>query len=310
MSNSKSILVTGASGLIGYAVSRELLGRGYKVIGLDCNDSDFTEFSNSFEFINADISNCDVNEILSGKSIDGIIHCAAHPGGKSLKEPLIDVEVNITGSMKLFKWCYENNAEVVYLSSSAVYGNQPDAPIKEDVTTDPGTIYAICKVANERYLKTLGEGYGLNWKVVRLFATYGAGHKPNKFQGIVNIMLTQLMEGDRIIVKGSLDRVRGLIYVKDAATALVNVLESKEAQGEIINISQEEPHTIKGIIEEIARTLDKDLDSLEIVEEEGTVGDTFYNYPDCEKQKSILGFKPEFNLAAGLRELVNHRLGK
>ena len=306
---SKNILVTGVSGLIGYAVAKELIRSGYNVFGLDCNDFDFSSFEN-FEFIIGDISHCDLDNLLIGKNITKVIHCAAHPGGKSLAEPLVDVEVNATGSMKIFKWCCDNNAEVVYLSSSAVYGDQPDIPIKENVQLDPGTIYAICKVANERFLKTLGEGYNLNWKVVRLFATYGAGHKPNKFQGIVNIMLTQIMEGNDIIVKGSLDRVRGLIYFSDAAKALVNVLESEKASKEIINISHEKPATIRDIIKEICTVMGKDFDSINIIEEPGTVGDTFFNYPDCSKQNDLLSFKPEHDLNAGLRKLVASRLGK
>ena len=68
----------------------------------------------------------------------------------------------------------------------------------------PGTIYAIGKVACEEFLKTLHLGYGLESTTLRLFATYGAGHKPNLFQGIVNIILTQIQNGDELIIKGSL----------------------------------------------------------------------------------------------------------
>ncbi|MFT6069509.1 MAG: UDP-glucose 4-epimerase [Bacteriovoracaceae bacterium] len=304
----KNVLVTGVSGLIGHAVASELLKGDYFVYGLDCNNLEGSGLKDNFEFISTDIASCDLHKVLAGKDVDAVIHCAAHPGGKSLKEPLIDVEINATGSMKIFEWCIKNSAEVIYLSSSAVYGSQPDFAIKEDVPLDPGTIYAICKVANERFLKTLGEGYDLNWKVVRLFATYGSGHKPNTFQGIVNIMLTQLMDGNKIVVKGSLDRVRGLVYVTDAAKAIVRTLESEKAKNQVINIAHEKPATILEIIKEICVVLNKDFTSIEIIEEDGTVGDTFYNYADVSKQRAILNFSPEHNLNSGLKKLVASRL--
>jgi nucleoside-diphosphate-sugar epimerase len=310
MDGVKKVLVTGVAGLIGFAVAKELLSKNYSVLGLDSNELDQNLLTGDFEFMEVDLVGCDFGQLLKDKSVDAIVHCAAHPGGKSLKEPLLDVEVNATGSMKIFDWCAKNNKLIVYLSSSAVYGDQPDSAILESATLDPGTIYSICKVANERFLKTLSEGYDFQWTVVRLFATYGAGHKPNTFQGIVNIMLTQLMNGDKIVVKGSLERVRGLLYVEDAAKGIVRALESHKARGEIINISHSNPVTIKQIIQEICHALGKDFNAIDISEEDGTVGDTFYNYADCTKQKNILSFEPEYDLRMGLKKLVNFRLGK
>jgi UDP-glucose 4-epimerase len=74
------------------------------------------------EWLNRDITDADWDTTLAGKGVNGVIHCAAHPGGLSLADPVLDVKVNALGSMKLFDWCARNNAKIVYLSSSAVYG--------------------------------------------------------------------------------------------------------------------------------------------------------------------------------------------
>lgn len=103
--------------------------------------------------------------------------------------------------MRVFDWCARAKKPVIYLSSSAVNRDQTTGPIKESAELKPGTIYAACKVACESFLRILEEGYGLQWTVLRLFPTYGAGHKPGTHQGIVNIMLIQLLAGNRVVVR-------------------------------------------------------------------------------------------------------------
>lgn len=301
---SKSVLVTGAAGLIGNATIRMLILKNYNVVALDSNDID-----NSLEipFIKQDLALFDPN-LLNDYNIDCIIHCAAHPGGKSLKEPERDVEINALSSIKLFNWAAQNRKEIIYLSSSAVYGNHPDSPAEEDDQADPGTIYAICKIACEQFLKSLNEAYGLKYTVLRLFATYGAGHTPNKFQGIVNIMKTQLMEGNNVCIKGSPLRVRGMLYVDDAAAAIVKTLETEKSRGHIINISHSETTTIKNIIEELCVVMGKNFSDINIVEEEGTIGDTFFNYANTTKMKNLLNFVPETDLRSGLKKLFENQL--
>ncbi|NBY21189.1 NAD-dependent epimerase/dehydratase family protein, partial [bacterium] len=231
--------------------------------------------------------------------------CAAHPGGKSLIEPVLDVEVNALGSMRLFYWCARNKVEIIYLSSSAVYGAGHHSAIKETDLPNPGTIYAVCKVACENYLRILGQSHGLKWTVLRLFATYGNGHKASTFQGIVNVLLTQLLTGETVVVKGSLERVRGLVYVKDAARAIVLALLNSESRGEIINVSHPEPATVGQILYQLIDILKKT--GVKTVISEGTIGDPFANFADCSKAQRLLKFNPNYSLRLGLAELVKDR---
>ena len=229
---SKKILVTGAAGLIGSQVVKELISRKYEVIAVDNFSYGHNENDNSLvTWIKEDITKSNFENIFNELKPTGVIHCAAHPGGKSLQEPVLDVEVNILGSIKLFYQAALAKIPIVYLSSSAVYGpSKLTRALKENDELNPGTIYAACKVACENYLKILEKGYGLKWTILRLFATYGPGHKGSNFQGIVNIMLTQLLKGNKVVVKGSLQRVRGLIYVNDAACAIVDALETEKSR--------------------------------------------------------------------------------
>ena len=258
---------------------------------------------------NTDISSSTLENSLNDFNPDLIVHCAAHPGGMSLNEPTLDVKVNLLGSMRLFEWCARNSTPVIYISSSVVYADQPPGPIPENALAEPGTVYGVCKVACENFLKILGSGYGLEWTVLRLFATYGAGHKPSKSQGIVNIMLTQLLEGDKIIVKGSLKRSRDMVYVDDAANAIIKSIFSNEARGKIINVGTGDPVTIDLLIRSLCKVLGRNYNDLNIKEEEGTIGDPFHNSSDCSKAKKILQFTPRYSLLQGLEKLVKKRLG-
>ena len=120
-------------------------------------------------------------------------------------------------------------------------------------------------------------------------------------------MLTQLMRGDKVVSKGSLNRVRGLIYVRDAALAIVKAIETPKSRGKIINIANEKPETILSIIQNLGKLLDKDMNKVEIIEEEGTVGDNFYNYADCSMSRNILGFEPQYSFPQGAQELIELR---
>jgi UDP-glucose 4-epimerase len=132
-------------------------------------------------------------EILESIQPQAVVHAAAHPGGKSLREPIEDVRVNALGSMQIFHWCGKASSHVVFLSSSNVYGEQTENKTPETAALKPGTIYGACKVACEQWLRIFGQGLGLSWTVLRPFATYGPGYRPSLDQGIVNVLLTQLL---------------------------------------------------------------------------------------------------------------------
>lgn len=304
---SKVVFVTGAAGLIGSAVVRRLLSQNIDVVACDVagNNSKYDQNFRRLKWLKESVTSDSLYENLNSCNIDLVVHCAAHPGGNSLAEPARDVEVNALGSMRLFEWCARNGKPVVYLSSSVVYGNNQIGLIPETSVVNPGTIYGVCKAACESFLGMLESGYGLKWTVLRLFATYGAGHKPNLFQGIVNIMLTQLKTGNRVLVKGSLKRERDLIYVEDAVTAIMLSISNTESRGHIINIGTGVSTTIRDLIETLCRVLNRDMTQIEIVEEEGTVGDPFSNVADCSKARRLLGFEASYTLFNGLNSLID-----
>jgi len=212
--------------------------------------------------------------------------------------------------MRIFEWCARLNIPVIYLSSSIVYGEQPNKPIAENATLFPGTIYGVCKVACENFLKVLENGYGFKWTVLRLFATYGAGHTPNLHQGIVNVILTQLMSGNKLIIKGPLSRVRDIIYIEDSARAIVDILFCENARGKIINVGTGIGTSVENIIKILCKELDRKKEDLDIRQAEPVVGDPHYNVADITQLINLVEFRPEYDLRAGLKKLVFSRINE
>lgn len=305
------MLVTGAAGLIGSAVTRRLLTSGHAVIG--CDDFSIGTWRDTYDHLtwdHVDVGAADAVERLARHAPDVVVHCAAHPGGRSFAEPSANVRVNTLGAMHVFEWCARRHIPLVYLSSSAVYGEQPPAPIAESAPLRPGTVYAVCKVACENLLRVLEAEYGLQWTVVRLFATYGAGHRPGTAQGIVNVMLTQLLAGNRVIVRGRLDRVRDLVYVDDAAEAIAACLFEPRARGRVLNIGTGRATRVSEVIAMLCELLGRSQSDLDVVQQEATTGDPFYSVADPESMRVTTGFTARVPLEEGLALLVAARGGR
>ena len=290
-------------------MTRLLLECGHRVVA--CDDfsiGTWREARTNVTWENVDVSAPDVAQLLARHAPDVVLHCAAHPGGRSLAEPSANVRVNALGAMHVFEWCARNRRPVVYLSSSVVYGDQPPSPIPESTPLHPGTVYAVCKVACEGFLRLLEAEYGLQWTVLRLFSTYGPGHRPGTSQGLVNVLLTQLLSGGDLVVRGSLDRVRDLLNVDDAAEAIVACLFSTRARGRIMNVGTGRASQVGELIAMLCDLLGRSQPDLHIVEERATLGDPAYNVADTKAISETTGFVPSVSLEEGLARLVAARV--
>jgi len=269
------ILITGSSGLIGSSICEEFKNLKYKIIQYDIKKNS-----------KLNIENSKLNKFLDQKKPDIIIHCAAHPGGLSNQYPIQNCKTNIVGSMNLIHWCSINKKKLVFLSSSAVYEDGAKK-LSENSKLGPGTIYGINKVACENYIKLLSRKYKFKWLILRLFATYGAGHSKNYYQGILNVIISQLRDKKNLVIKGSLKRRRDLISSSDVAKIIVKLTLSNKSNY-TVNIGTGISTTILNLISLVKKHINLNLVPKKIIVERGTFGDPMNAVSDNKKLKKIL----------------------
>ncbi len=289
MRKENKFFIVGSSGLIGSEICRGLQKRNIKYFHSDKN-LDITKN----KFIN----------YLKRKKPNILINCSSHPGGLSFKDPIQNLKVNYLANIKIAKWCAKNNCKFVFLSSSAVYGDRnKKIKISEKDFTDPKTIYGINKLSTEKFLINFSKFKKLNWLILRLFATYGPGHKLNNYQGIINIILHQVLNNKKtILLKGSKNRTRGLIHVFDASEVIIKIALSKK-KNQVYNISSNESSSIKEIINKISKILNRKLN---IKEKNGTLGDPLHNLANINKIQKVLKYKFKYDLDMGLINTIKN----
>lgn len=286
----KKILITGSEGLIGGAIKKIINKKIYTVKSIDIKGRKKIDISKK-KFIN----------YLNKFNPDIIIHAAAHPGGLSMHKPLKNITINLLSTFKIIDWCSNNRKKLIFLSSSAVYRSSKKGN-KEIEKLDPRTIYGINKVACENYIYAISKFKKFDWIIFRLFATYGSGHQPNLYQGIVNIITTQFKNSSEIIIKGSLKRERDLIYVDDVAKIINKALSFKKYNNQIFNVGTGKSTSIKRLIKEINKLFKKKI-VIKVLTP--TFGDPHFSISNNIKLKKYFKIKKFISLSDGLRKTIN-----
>jgi len=190
----KTYLVTGAAGFIGFHVSRALLERGDRVLGLD-NLNDYYDVSlkearlrllqdnEHFTFYKEDLANREALTQIFGKNrIQVVCNMAAQAGVRySLVNPFAYQSSNLEGFLNIIHLSQEHQVEnFVYASSSSVYGNNKKVPFSvQDRVDNPISLYAATKKANELVAHTYSHLYSLPCSGLRLFTVYGPWGRPD-----------------------------------------------------------------------------------------------------------------------------------
>ena len=303
------ILVTGGAGFIGSHIVDRLLEEGYKVRVLDNlstgEKKNLAQHKNkkSFQFIEGDIRNFDlVKKAVEG--VDAVIHEAALVSvTRSVEDPLLSNEVNVTGTVNLLKACIDTNVKRFVLASScAVYGDSKILPSHENLVPKPLAPYAADKLAAENYAKVFHEVYGFETVSLRYFNVYGPRQKYGPYSGVISIFINCLLENEAPIVFGDGKQTRDFINVKDVVKANMLALSKQKAAGEVFNICTGEATTLNKLAETIQKIMNKT--DLKPVHFEPRPGDIKHSYGDINKAKRNLEYTPKVQLEEGLTEIV------
>ena len=235
------VLVTGAAGFIGAALSAALLERGDRVVGVD-SLNDYYDVSlkrarlarltalPGFEFIQLDMAAREgVAALFARHRFDAVAHLAAQAGVRySIDHPHAYADANLVGFLNVLEGCrHAKVGHLVFASSSSVYGASVRTPFSENHSVDhPISLYAATKKANELMAHTYAHLYGLPCTGLRFFTVYGPWGRPD----MAYFKFTRgILAGEPIPVYNRGEMARDFTYIDDIVEGVVRVLDRPAA---------------------------------------------------------------------------------
>jgi UDP-glucose 4-epimerase len=249
-----------------------------------------------FEFIEGDLLGLDLDKLLGG--VDAVFHQAAIAGVRSSWGVRFDeyVRNNISGTQILLEACKDRRLKkFVYASSSSVYGDSDELPIKETSTLKPVSPYGVTKLSGEQLAYLYYKGYGVPVVSLRYFTVYGPRQRPDMaFHKFLRAVIT----GGEIEVYGTGEQTRDFTFIGDAVDANLTAF-SKGIDGEAYNVgggSRIKLIECIRIIEEISGK------KANLKFGDPQRGDARHTYADVSKAKKDFGYSPAVGIREGLTQ--------
>lgn len=298
------ILVTGGAGFIGSHLSRRLIAKGHQVTVIDnLSTGSRDNVPAEADFIKLDLTKPDFIADLPDKPFQAICHLAGQSSGeKSFDDPLYDLAANAGSTLQLATWALKKPIPTfLYASSMGVYGQVKSQPVSESVVPQPISYYGASKRGAELVLEVAAQ-QGLRVVSFRMFNVYGPGQNlSNMKQGMVSIYLAYLLRRQPLIIKGSLERIRDLIYVDDVTAAWEMAME-KQVRG-VFNLGSGTGTSVRALIAALLSACALDP-NYPVEQMDSTLGDQFAMTADIASLRNALDWEPKISLSAGLERMV------
>ena len=325
------VLVTGAAGFIGSALSIRLLDRGDEVIGID-NLNDYYDPKlkearmarhldhPNFTHVNINLEDREgIKQLFEKEKPQGVVNLAAQAGVRySIENPLAYVDTNLVGFAHILEGCRHNNVEhFVYASSSSVYGSNTNMPFSiHDNVDHPLSLYAATKKANELMAHTYSNLYNLPTTGLRFFTVYGPWGRPD----MALFKFTKAMlAGESIPVFNYGKHRRDFTYIDDIVEGVIRVLDrpassnpdwdganpdsgTSQAPWRVYNIGNNSPVELMDYIGALEESLGIEADKEMLPLQDGDVPDTYANVDDLVKE---FGYKPDMSVKQGVANFVD-----
>ena len=305
------ILITGFAGFIGFHASRELLRRGWEVVGID-NFCDYynvklkrdraalLEGQPGFSARELDI--CDhakLHGVFTMEAPDVVLNLAAQPGVRySIDHPFVYEKTNIEGFLNILECCRHaaKVPKLVFASSSSVYGGNKKMPFEEsDKVDNPVSLYAATKKANELMAHTYSHLYGMQTIGLRFFTVYGAWYRPDM---ALSLFADAMLHGRPIKVFNHGDMLRDFTYVDDIVDGIVRVVEAQDLPlYDIFNIGNHRSEKLLDVINVLADSLGV-KPKMEMLPMQP--GDVYATYASIEKLNKAVGYEPKTTIREGI----------
>ncbi len=297
------IFVTGGAGFIASHVVDKYLELGHEVHVIDNLYSGFEKNINSeAKFHNLDIRSEEFAELVKSEKPDIINHHAAQASvSVSVKEPLLDQDVNIAGTLNLILASVEAGVKkIIYANTGgALFGEPETLPVTESTPIKPESPYAVSKYTAERYLYAYSKLEGIKFTSLRYSNVYGPRQNPHGEAGVVAIFARQLIENREHTIFGNGTKTRDYVYVGDVVEA--NALALEKGDNECVLIGSGEEVQDVEIFKSVRDSLDLDIEPNFGPHRKG---DILHMKFDPSLAKEVLGWEPKTKFREGIKKTV------
>ena len=282
----KNILITGGLGFIGSHIADELIEDNEVTIIDNLSTGNMKNLKNpehaNLKIAIDDLSTANLDELL--EDIDYIFHLSAMASVPlSVEDPVSCNENNVNATIRLLKSAVKNNVKkIVFSSSSAVYGENTNMPLKESEIPMPTSPYAASKACCELYLQSFYDSYGLNYTALRYFNVFGPKQDKNsQYAAVIPNFISALLEGKQPVIYGDGEQTRDFIFVKDVVQANIKACES-DYNG-IVNVASGEKLSVNRLYKIIQETLKSDVEPEYLPERAGDIKHSLADVSNLEK---------------------------
>ena len=313
-------LITGGAGFVGSHLADALVGRGDSVVALDNLSTGVSQNltgvrgSPLFKYVSGSILDEALVEELVG-SVDHVLHLAAAVGVFNIVDrPLESLTTNVRGTENVLAACKKHGKPVLITSSSEIYGKNSSGPLNEESDRIIGSplksrwSYSAAKGLDESLGYFYFSEFGLPVRLVRLFNTVGPRQVGN-YGMVVPRFVSAALDGADLVVYGDGKQSRCFAHVADVVAALLLVIDSKDAVGQVFNIGNDREISIMELAQlVIAKTGSSSAIVSKSYDDAYGAGfeDMSRRVPDISKIKRVLGWSPKLGLEEIITDIATH----
>jgi len=306
MKKALRVFVTGAAGFLGSHLADAFIKKGYSVVGCDSLIGGYLDnVPAEMEFYQYDcVFLNSMRKVMKG--VDVVYHCAATPyEGFSVFSPHLVTKNIVEASTSVISAAIQNKVKrFVFCSSMARYGKN-QVPFTEEMTPNPQDPYGIGKYAAELLLRNLAETHGMEYIIAVPHNIIGPRQKyDDPYRNVAAIMINLMLQRRQPIIYGDGEQKRCFSFIQDDVKILEKLITNPKIVGEVINIGPDEEFvTINELAQTIAKLLKFKLKPIYVPDRPQEV-----KLANCsaDKVRRLLGYKTEYTLEEGLKEMIKY----